>query len=111
MAITKYVGETLITPRIKTNLLILVVLILWVLFLEEFMLCFLVRLRSLILFKNCGPKFVFLSKICVVHKVLFLLAREYFKMLSIRIFSVVTIGSNSICLNYIEHCVMSHSES
>ena len=56
---------------------------------------FLIRLRSLILLKNCGPKFVVLSKIFVVHKVLFL----------------VTIGSNSICLNYIEHCVMSLPES
>ena len=72
---------------------------------------FLIRLRSLILFKNCGPKFVFLSKIFVVHKVLFLLAREYFQILHIRIFSVVTIGSNSICLNYIEHCEMSLPES
>ena len=72
---------------------------------------FLVRLRSLILFKKCGPKFASLSKIFVVHKVLFLLAREYFKILSIHIFSVVTIGSNSICLNYIEHCVMSLPES
>ena len=73
---------------------------------------FLVRLRSLILSKNGGPKLLFLSKIFVVHKVLFLLARQYFKIKAIRIFSVVTIGSNSIlCLNDIEHCVMSLPES
>ena len=47
---------------------------------------FLVRLRSRILSKNCGPKFVFLSKIFVVHKVLFLLAMEYSQVLSIHLF-------------------------
>ena len=36
-----YVAETLFTPSIKTTFLILVVVILWVLFLEELMLCFL----------------------------------------------------------------------
>ena len=47
---------------------------------------FLVRLRSLILSINCGPKFVFLSKIFVVHKVLFLLAMEYSQVLSTHLF-------------------------
>ena len=72
---------------------------------------FLVRLRSLILSKNCDLKFVFLSKIFVVHKVLFLLAMEYSQVLSIHLFAMITIGSNSICLNNTEHCVMSLLES
>ena len=47
---------------------------------------FLVRLRSLILSNNFGPKFVFLSKIFVVHQVSFLLAMEYSQVLSIHLF-------------------------
>ena len=41
MVLTMYVAETLVILRITTTLIIFVIFILWVLFLEEFMLCFL----------------------------------------------------------------------
>ena len=88
----------------------LVVVISWALFLDELMLCFLFDSDDRYYPITVVPNSYFCLKYWLSIKFYFA-SHGIFQILSIRIFSVVTIGSNRICLNYTEYCVMSLRES
>ena len=105
-----YVAETLVISRIKTTLITFVVFILRVLFLEEIMLCLLFDSDHGYYPKIVVPNSYFCLRYLLSIRFYFV-GNGIFPSIADSLILMITIGSNSICLNYTEHCVMSLLES